>query len=118
MKRRPNTQELAILEKLLSINFSQREDLLRQLEDIEVEPTNDNDNYGSIYLLPTHNIRTAHTKLRVPVEGIWKDVDGQDVNILLHVVNGSLNELEIVKLDGSNLKGKINPDEIILYFNS
>lgn len=53
---------------------------------------------------------------RVPVEGRYRD--GEDpfepgVNLLLHVVEGRLHELEVFKDDGAHIR--VGPFEVSLY---
>jgi hypothetical protein len=88
MNKRPLTQnEKAILDKLLARPFPGSDGLKAQVVNGEAEPTEDKDNYGSIYLHPSSGA-AAKVALRVPVEGLVNDVDGNQVNILLHVVDG------------------------------
>jgi hypothetical protein len=47
----------------------------------------------------------ADVKNRVPVIGLTKDESGAAIDILLHVVDGKVNELEFVRLDGEPIKG-------------
>jgi hypothetical protein len=42
-------------------------------------------------------------KYRIPIEGSCPDTDGVVIHILLHVVNGYLNEIEIYKDDSSRV---------------
>lgn len=75
--------------------------------------TNDSDNYGSIYLVTTSPV-IAHVKERVPVEAMVDDADGVAVNILLHVKDGQLNELEVIKTDGSKMVAPIRTETMHL----
>lgn len=112
MTKRPLTQnEKAIIEKLLSKPFPGRDELREQLEGCLAQLTGDQDNYGSIYLFPVNKVR-ANVKTRVPVDGLIDDSDEGGIDILLHVIDGYLNELEVVKFDGTSLKEKIDPKKI------
>lgn len=118
MQKRPLTsKERSILDRLLSKPFLGRDEVMKQLEGCLAASTNDDDNYGSVHLFPANKHR-AETTLRVPVEGISNDLDGGPVNILLHVVDGYLHELEVVKLDATALKADIDPDSIKVVVNS
>lgn len=46
----------------------------------------------------------APVQQRVPVEAIAYDVDKVPIEVLLHVVDGKVRELEVIKADGSNIK--------------
>jgi hypothetical protein len=117
MNKRPLTElELKIINKLLSKPFVGSRELREQIYGCTATSTDDADNYGSIFLFPSAQHR-AEIKLRVPVEGLAKDADGGDINILLHVVDGFLNELEIVKLDGTPLESQINIDDVEVELN-
>jgi len=43
----------------------------------------------------------AKVKRRIPAEAEFRDTDGVLIHILLHVIDGKVNELEIYKEDGS-----------------
>jgi hypothetical protein len=103
--------EKKIIDKLLEHPFQGNEQIKQQVKFCMASPTGDLDNYGSIYLKTSSKVRAKVTS-RVPVEGITYDVDNVEVDIILHVVDGYVNELEIVKADGSDLKAPLNPDKI------
>jgi hypothetical protein len=54
----------------------------------------------------------APVRWRVPVEGETVDQDGVPILILLHVVDGMLNELEFFKGDSTEIVGPISPNGI------
>jgi hypothetical protein len=111
---RPLTElEIGILNKLLSREFHGVNELKAQIGDTSAISTKDTDNYGSI-LLSTTSTHKAQVQSRVPVEATFNDEDGVPVIILLHVVDGFVNELEIVKGDGLPLIGPINPENLTL----
>lgn len=103
--------ELTILKKLTQVQFAGRDEVLKQIDAAEACGTGDKDNYGSIYLRTSYK-KKASVAERVPVEGFAEDIDRVPVEILLHVLNGYISELEIVKADGSPLLSKINPDKV------
>lgn len=117
MSRRNLTQdEQTILSRLLSAPFPGNKELASQTINCKAEPTGDDDNYGSVYLFPEVK-DVAPVSLRVPIEGLVMDAAGGEVNILLHVVDGLLHELEVVKLDGTPLSGAIDPDGMKVIVN-
>ena len=97
---------MLILEKLLECQFRGRDELRQQLAFATVRPI---DESGSLALKVTSPI-LAETEHRVPVEAEYLDADGVPIWILLHVVNGLLNELEIIKADGSTMQNPRRPD--------
>src|SRR5882672_2837261 len=104
--RSPNAIECALLRKLLEKSFLGRDELSRQLDGLSVK-TIDQD--GSLSLRPARMAAPAEVQQRVVAEGFYSDEDkspseGPQVNVLLHVVEGRLAELEIYKDDGSPIK--------------
>jgi len=109
--RHPSENETAILQKLLSVNIPGVAELLVQIQNIMVQAIDYDDNYSSIELLP-QNFNKCAISQRVPVEGSWKDKNGGNVSILLHVIDGFLHELDIIKDDGTALIGLIELSQI------
>lgn len=99
-----NATEKELLEKLLEQPFHGRDEIRKQIKVSKVRTLEEyKDNYGSIEFDVRTNLK-AHVQQRVPVEGIAYDVDKVPIELLLHVVNGKVKELEIVKADGSLIK--------------
>jgi Domain of unknown function (DUF6984) len=91
--------ERALIEKLLDCEFPGRDELRRQLDSVAAQ---------KVYADGTLALRVlsgqpAAVKGRVPTEGSCPDTDGVMIHVLLHVVNGMMEELEIFKEDGSNV---------------
>jgi hypothetical protein len=103
--RPPSRVESALLEKLLSNQFEGRDDLVTQLPGLHVRNLDIN---GSLKLLPQAGV-AASVSRRIPVEGEVVDTDGVNVHILLHVLEGYLDELEIFREDSQPLRASINP---------
>jgi hypothetical protein len=116
--RELNANEHGILNKLLSAEFRGRSELVVQLKECKAIPAGDDDNYGSIYLVPESKVMADVTS-RVPVEASYADLDGGSIEILLHVVEGLVHELEILRSDGSEMMTKeIQPDKLVVEVNS
>ncbi len=98
--------EKNILERLLECDFRGRDELRQQLQFVTARII---DEEGSLALSVKSPIR-ADTEFTVPVEAEYLDADGIPIWILLHVINGQLNELEFVKADGSTIKNPPRPD--------
>jgi hypothetical protein len=107
--------EKAVIERLFEVDFPGREELRDQVSRAEASLIDDTgDNYGSI------NIRTATDRKavvqdRVPVIGTTKDEAGGHVEILLHVIEGKIAELEFVRMDGAPMIGLPRLDIIQLH---
>ncbi len=89
-------------------DFNGSDELRGQLRSCSATPTGDPDNYGSIYLTTDSTVKAPVT-WRVPVEGFARDKDGAEIVILLHIVDGFLNELEFVRSDGELMLAPIDP---------
>lgn len=100
--------EKRILETLLECEFPGRDELQRQLEFLSARTI---DKFGSLELRVASPI-LAEASRTVPVEAEYFDPDGVPVWILLHVREGQLCELEILKADGSSIQ---NPPRAELF---
>jgi hypothetical protein len=112
--REPREPELGIIGKLLSADFPGKEELRRQIVQAKVRTIDDN---GSIEFSTLAGDEARVTR-RIPVEGEYEDIDGVTVHILLFVVNGLVDELEIHKEDGSQVVKVPEPGEIRLFCGS
>lgn len=97
---------------LLKEGFPGRQALLEQVPSLSVCPI---DKEGSLRL-ETSGPR-AKVKQRVPVEAMQEDIDGVTIHILLHVIDGLMNELEIYKDDLGVPQGQLSPEnfQVIAY---
>ena len=94
----------AILDKLLSEQFPGRDEILTQVHNSTAKVVEDyKDDYGSVEFSVHARTRSPVLK-HVPVYGTALDEDGVPIEFLLHVVDGFIKELEIVKLDGTAIK--------------
>jgi hypothetical protein len=100
--RAPSPQEKAVLRRLLTSNFAGRDELVAQANAAMVRQI---DPEGSLHFKVGGPV--ADVQSRVPVEGRYLDGStdpmGPAVNILIHVVDGLLHELEVYKDDGSSI---------------
>jgi hypothetical protein len=95
--------EIAIIDRLLEVDFPGRDEVAAQIEHSRVSSADYDDNYGSLDFEVRQAPRAPVTS-RVPVSGRTFDVDGVPIEVLLHVVDGIIEELEIVKADGSPIE--------------
>ena len=103
MTRRFNDTEARILDKLVSVNFEDHETVRRQIQSASVIEVDDSGSAVSVDF-KTAEKQKVTTKERVPVRGETVDSSGAHVYILLHIVDGFANELEIVRADGEPLQ--------------
>lgn len=110
--RKLTRREKLILENLVTLNFDGAPTLHAQLDNALVRDFDDSDNYGSIEI-KTETQGNGVTINRVPAEARAYDTDGVAIDVLLHVVNGKLSELEFVKVDGSQIITEPVPEDFI-----
>jgi len=91
---------------LLSADFPGERELVDQARGALAE-TLDAD--GSIALRPAVDATAAQVVGRIPVEAEFEDLDGATVHVLLHVVRGFLNELEVYRDDLGPVQGGVRP---------
>jgi hypothetical protein len=97
--------ERAVIQRLFEVDFPGREELKDQASHAEASLiTGTGDNFGSVNIR-TSSDRIAVVENRVPVVGMTKDEEGGHIEILLHVIEGKLNELEFVRMDGAPMVG-------------
>ena len=102
--------ERKILDKLLDQNFLGSNELCKQLSDCKVSVLDED---GSLKFYLRDTVKKAEmVKGRIPIEAEVRDQDGEMVQILLHVVDGMIDELEFWKSDGSAIKRDIEPDDL------
>ena len=102
--RELSTSERQLLSALLSQSFPGRAELVGQLEFAKVRPIENN---SSLEIL-VDNGPSASVERRIPIEAEFEDSDNVTVHILLHVVDGLMNELEIYREDLGSLKSPID----------
>jgi hypothetical protein len=113
----PTDLQLQIVNRLLSEDFPGRDELRQQLQNIRVENLDCEDKCPSFLIFPDQSTPKSAVKIRIPVEGEITDQDGSRVEILLHVVDGYLNELEIVKYEETDFIGPIDPLDVKVKVN-
>jgi hypothetical protein len=100
--------EREIIDRLLEKTFPGRDEICEQLRKCLVR-TIDEDK--SLEFLERSNVK-AEVEKRIPVEAEVHDTDGILIHILLHVVDGKVNELEIYKEDGSPIIERPDPSKL------
>ena len=105
------THERELLEKLLEPEFPGRDELRSQLNSVTAKQILEDGTLG-LQCDPTH---PASVKCRVPTEGWHPDAGGVNIHVLLHVVHGLMNELEIYKDDGSEILNPPSARDLVLF---
>ncbi len=98
--------EMALLEKLLSVDFPGRDELHAQIQSAVVSKIDED---GSLAIAVSPDI-AAPVDRRIPVEGEVEDVDGVMIHVLLHVLDGRATELEIFREDPKRVIMPIDAD--------
>ena len=108
---RPLTDyESRLLGRLLQPAFPGRDAIAEQIANSQVAQIDPN---GSLTFSVKSNTK-AGVKRRVPVEGEFEDADGVVIHVLLHVVDGIVNELEIYREDSSPIVSLPDPASLIV----
>lgn len=106
--------ERDILERLLSAEFQGREDLKIQIGKVKV--SKECTSCASIvFSLEPGNFKKADVQWRIPVEAEGTDKDGIKIHFMLHVVDGVIDELEIIKEDFSNILQLPSPESLEIF---
>ena len=105
-----SSRETAWLARLFETSFQGREALVEQASRCTARRLDAN---GSLEFSSPHNPQ-ATVDRRIPVEAEVEDEDGVTVHVLLHVLDGTLNELEIFREDSGLLHGEIDPARLRL----
>jgi hypothetical protein len=106
-----NTEEMQVLKRLLDHEFPGRDELREQLGSV-VGRTIDED--GGLSLRCDAG-SPAPVLCRVPTEGKCADLDAVQIHVLLHVVDGFMNELEIYKEDSSTVQRYPAAENLIIF---
>jgi hypothetical protein len=106
--RKLSPHERSIVDRLLEEHFPGRDQVRAQIDDCLVEPIDEN---GSLRFLVGRSAK-APVRRRVPVEGYIEDEDDVPIHVLLHVVKGEVEELEIFKGDSSRVLAKVDASRL------
>ncbi len=91
-----NTWEKEIVNFLLSKEFPGVEALRAQTAALKVSEEC-KDGCGSVYFsVDPQNAPKADLEQRIPVEATGSDIDGLQIDVLLHVINGYIDQIEII----------------------
>lgn len=115
---RPSTGEVRpldedernILAALFRAEFPGRSELIQQAQDARVRSLDANGSFAFVRVEgpPAEVVR------RIPVEAEIEDEDGTTIHVLVHVLDGRLNELEIYREDSAPVTRRPGPDSLRL----
>lgn len=108
--RQFTTNERQIIDRLLGTDFQGKHEIREQLNHCLVKQI---DKEGSLKFRIKTDIK-ANVKRRIPIEAEVEDEDGTLIHVLLHVVDGKLDELEFYKEDGSPIIKVPDPSKLRL----
>lgn len=106
--RSPSTLEFELIRTMLRPDFPGRDVLLRQLEGASVRRV---DPDGSLKIM-VRSLERAQVTQMTPVIGFARDLDGMLIEFMLHVIDGRLEEFEILRADSKPLQHVVQPDEL------
>ncbi|MCO4864286.1 hypothetical protein MKD38_21620 [Cupriavidus sp. WGlv3] len=98
--RPPSADERKLISDLTAAEFPGRAEVIEQLEQCVVRLIDED---GSLELRVMHPV-AAPVLHRIPTELYGPDVDGVQISVLLHVVDGLCREIEIYKVDGTTIQ--------------
>ena len=102
------THEQGIIDRLLEKAFPGRDEICEQMKNCLVRTIDEDE---SLEFLVKSDVK-AKVKRRIPVEAECQDTDGVLIHILIHVIDGKVNELEIYKEDGSPIIESLDPSRL------
>jgi hypothetical protein len=108
--REPTNAERALISRLLEASFPGRDEIRTILQDAQVCSI---DEQGSLKF-ESEVVGRVNGVKPVPVEAEANDTDGLAIHVLLHMVHGRPDELEIYKDDSSSIKRMPLPEEFDL----
>ena len=109
--RPPTDDERGILDRLFKVNFLARDEVRDQIQGCLVKTVDEN---GSLSLYPKKPAKVAVASA-MPVWGEVRDDDGVTIHVRLHVIQGFVKELEIVKEDDSRVIRPLKANDLTVH---
>ena len=106
----PGPETTAVLARLMEASFPGRNEVASQIAVARVRPCDDD---GCLEF-ERPDAPPAPVVRRIPVEAEAEEADGTTFHVLLHVVDGFINELERFREDGHPIQGPIRPEALRL----
>ncbi len=101
-------ESAGILTALVAESFPGRDEIVLQLA---VARSRRIDDHGCLALSARGAPRAAVLR-RVPTEAVADDIDGMTIHVLLHVVDGYIDGLELYREDGLALLAPVRPEAL------
>lgn len=101
--------ELDLISKMLSVDFIGRDRIIEQINKAQIL-RNNTEFYLSIRFQASKCSSPIDTYVRVPVEMIIYKKDCPPIQVLLHIINGFIDEIEVFFADSSPICESINID--------
>ena len=105
-------REREVILRLIDSLFVENEQLREQVSSAQARMV---DREGSLALKVDSSVPVQHNARKLPRDGYYKDEDGERVDLILHVRDGTLKELELVKPDLSPVARLPEAGDIIIY---
>jgi hypothetical protein len=105
-----NDVERAVVGRLLEASFAGVNELRAQLAVARVIHEAAEPGDPSIEFAVPKSLPKALVVRRIPVEASFRDLDGVVGHVLLHVLDGYADELEVYKEDSSDVLGPVRPE--------
>lgn len=99
--------ERVLIEQLLRATFDGCAEIRAQLAIARVAAEGHGDTRTLRFTWSGEDVPRAQTLVRIPVEAETLDDDGVPIAILLHVVDGLAEELEIYRVDGDQIRRSV-----------
>jgi hypothetical protein len=96
--------ERALIDRLLQEAFAGSTEIRAQLALALVEAEGRGDTRTLRFTWGDEDVPRAQTAVRIPVEAEVLDNDGMPIAVLLHVIDGLAEELEIYRVDGEEIQ--------------
>lgn len=110
----PSQHQHGILMKMLSVNTPDKSVLLDQAKDYTMSLVPYGDNYMSFDIHVSDNKKPFKSPNGVVSVGSVNDEDGASITVLLHVYDGYLSEVEIVRDDGKPMVAPVQASKIVV----
>jgi hypothetical protein len=108
--------ERNVLDRLLDANLPAHQTLRQQAAHAKVGAEAKGDTRTIRFVFCAH-VPRAEIKARVPVEAQAVDADGGEIAVLLHVIDGRLDELEVYRFDGGDIHDEVDPNSMRVMIN-
>ena len=104
----PTEYERTLIDRLLAAPFEGRNEIAEQARNIQVRWIA-GAGAPALVIRPMEAAQPANVSTRVPVDAIGRDLDGHEIFLLLHIVDGHISEIEVYRGDGAPVQQMPDP---------